>query len=173
HPLPDMTEVARAIRANPRVQRVVVDRGNIENALAQASQRMPRRYVWPYQMHASIGPSCALADYQPAGLRVWSGTQNPHLLRADLAWLLEYPEARIEIIRMEASGCYGRNCADDVSADAALLSRAVGLPVRVQLTRDQEHVWEPKGAAQLMEVDGGLNADGGVAGYDFQTSYPS
>ncbi|WP_426117400.1 molybdopterin cofactor-binding domain-containing protein [Pseudomonas sp. DSP3-2-2] len=173
HKLPDMDDVAQAIRANPRVQRVVLDQGNIENALAQASQRMPRRYVWPYQMHASIGPSCALADYQPAGLRVWSGTQNPHLLRADLAWLLECPDERIEIIRMEASGCYGRNCADDVSADAALLSRAVGLPVRVQLTREQEHVWEPKGAAQLMEVDGGLNADGGVAGYDFQTSYPS
>ncbi|WP_302789760.1 molybdopterin-dependent oxidoreductase, partial [Escherichia coli] len=69
------------------------------------------------------------------------------LLRADLAWLLEYPEAQIEIVRMEAAGCYGRNCADDVCADAALLSRAVGRPVRVQLTREQEHVWEPKGTA--------------------------
>ena len=53
---------------------------------------------------------------------------------------------------MEAAGCYGRNCADDVGADAALLSRAVGRPVRVQLTREQEHAWEPKGAAQLMQV---------------------
>ncbi|WP_163478725.1 molybdopterin cofactor-binding domain-containing protein, partial [Klebsiella pneumoniae] len=87
-----------------------------------------------------IGPSCALADYRPERLQVWSGSQNPHLLRADLAWLLEYPEAQIEIVRMEAAGCYGRNCADDVCADAALLSRAVGRPVRVQLTREQEHV---------------------------------
>ena len=61
---------------------------------------------------------------------------------------------------MEAAGCYGRNCADDVAADAALLSRAVGAPVRVQLTREQEHLWEPKGAAQLMQIDGGLDADG-------------
>ena len=74
---------------------------------------------------------------------------------------------------MEAAGCYGRNCADDVAADAALLSRAVGAPVRVQLTREQESAWEPKGAAQLMQVNGGLNADGTVAAYDFQTSYPS
>ena len=51
---------------------------------------------------------------------------------------------------MEAAGCYGRNGADDVTADAALLSRAVGAPVRVQLTREQENQWEPKGAAQLM-----------------------
>ena len=74
---------------------------------------------------------------------------------------------------MEAAGCYGRNCADDVSADAVLLSRAVGRPVRVQLTREQEHVWEPKGTAQLMDVKGGLRADGSVAGYDFATRYPS
>ena len=74
---------------------------------------------------------------------------------------------------MEAAGCYGRNCADDVTADALLLSRAVGRPVRVQLTREQEHAWEPKGTAQLIDVNGGLNADGGVAAYDFATRYPS
>jgi nicotinate dehydrogenase subunit B len=81
--------------------------------------------------------------------------------------------AAIDVIRMEASGCYGRNCADDVCADAALLSRAVGRPVRVQLTRAQEHLWEPKGAAQLMDVNGALDADGHVSAYDFQSSYPS
>ncbi|WP_268800509.1 molybdopterin cofactor-binding domain-containing protein [Pseudomonas huanghezhanensis] len=173
HKLPDMSDVEQAIRDNPSIQRVVLDKGNVVKALEGASERMARTYLWPYQIHGSIGPSCGVADYQPDGIRVWSGTQNPHMLRADLAWLLEYPEENIDIIRMEAAGCYGRNCADDVCADAVLLSRAVGLPVRVQLTREQEHVWEPKGTAQLMEVDGGINADGGVAGYDFQTSYPS
>lgn len=171
--LPDLSDVEQALRDNPRVQRVVLDQGSVDEALANASQRMPRTYMWPYQMHASIGPSCGVADYQPSGSRVWSGSQNPHLLRADLAWLLECAEESVEIIRMEASGCYGRNCADDVCADALLLSRAVGKPVRVQLTREQEHLWEPKGTAQLMDVDGGLNADGSVAAYDFQTSYPS
>ena len=104
---------------------------------------------------------------------MWSGTQNPHMLRADLALLLQKPEHDIDVIRLEAAGCYGRNCADDVTADAVLLSRAVGRPVRVQLTREQEHAWEPKGTAQLMDVNGGLNADGSVAGYDFATRYPS
>src|SRR5665213_1658739 len=134
---------------------------------------MARTYVWPYQMHASIGPSCAVADVRNDHIKVWSGTQNPHMLRADLALLLARPESEIDVLRMEAAGCYGRNCADDVSADAVLLSRAVGRPVRVQLTREQEHAWEPKGTAQLMDVRGGLNADGGVAGYDFATRYPS
>lgn len=173
HLLPDLSDIEQAIRDNPSVERVVLDKGNVDEALANASERMSRTYLWPYQIHGSIGPSCGLADYREDGIRVWSGTQNPHMLRADLAWLLEFPEEKIEIIRMEAAGCYGRNCADDVCADAVLLSRAVGLPVRVQLTREQEHAWEPKGTAQLMEVDGGLNAEGGIAGYDFTTSYPS
>jgi len=95
------------------------------------------------------------------------------VLRADLATLTGLADTAIDVIRMEAAGCYGRNGADDVAADAALLSRAVGAPVRVQLSREQEHLWEPKGAAQLMQVSGGLDAQGGLLAYDFQTSYPS
>jgi nicotinate dehydrogenase subunit B len=171
--LPDLGEVETALRANPSTPRTLIDKGDVDAAIRGAARPMPRTYVWPYQMHGSIGPSCSVADYRDDAIRVWSGTQNPHILRGDLALLIDRPEAEIDVIRMEAAGCYGRNCADDVSADALLLSRAVGHPVRVQLTREQEHTWEPKGTAQLMDVNGGLNADGSVAGYDFATRYPS
>jgi nicotinate dehydrogenase subunit B len=171
--LPDLKEIETALRANPSTPRVLIDKGGVDTAIAAADRPMQRTYVWPYQMHGSIGPSCAVADVRDDLVRVWSGTQNPHPLRADLAILLQRPEHEIDVIRMEAAGCYGRNCADDVSADAVLLSRAVGRPVRVQLTREQEHAWEPKGTAQLMDVNGGLNADGSVAAYDFATRYPS
>ncbi|MDP2448828.1 xanthine dehydrogenase family protein molybdopterin-binding subunit, partial [Polaromonas sp.] len=184
--LTNLDDLETAIRANPATQRKLIDEGDVDAAMAGAAERMPRNYVWPYQMHGSIGPSCALADWRevpasrlgsgPAAehrLTVWAGSQNPHVLRADLSRLMGLADMDIDVIRMEAAGCYGRNCADDVAADAALLSRAVGAPVRVQLTREQEHAWEPKGAAQLMQVNGGLNADGSVAAYDFQTSYPS
>jgi nicotinate dehydrogenase subunit B len=171
--LQKLDDLAQAIRDNPSTQRRLVDEGDVDAAIAGAAQAMARNYVWPYQMHGSIGPSCALADWRAEGMTVWAGTQNPHVLRADLSRLMGLADVGIDVIRMEAAGCYGRNCADDVAADAALLSRAVGAPVRVQLTREQEHAWEPKGAAQLMQVRGGLNADGSVAAYDFQTSYPS
>jgi nicotinate dehydrogenase subunit B len=169
----DLNDIATALRANPSTPRVLIDKGDVDAAIAGAAKPIQRTYIWPYHMHGSIGPSCALADVRPDGVRVWSGTQNPHILRVDLAFLLGMPEERIDLIRMEAAGCYGRNCADDVTADAVLLSRAVGRPVRVQLTREQEHAWEPKGTGQLMDVNGGLDADGGVAAYDFQTRYPS
>ena len=199
--LTNLDDLEHALRANPATQRKLIDEGDVEAAMAGATQALARNYVWPYQMHGSLGPSCAVADWQevpprsptscgslpPEGaasrlgsgpaaehrLTVWTGSQNPHVLRADLARLMGLPDVSIDVIRMEAAGCYGRNCADDVAADAALLSRAVGSPVRVQLTREQEHAWEPKGAAQLMQVNGGLNEDGSVAAYDFQTSYPS
>jgi len=170
--------VEQAIRANPATQRRLVDEGNVDAALAGAARPMPRTYLWPYQLHASIGPSCAVAEWHGSEapgprMTVWAGTQNPHVLRADLARLMGIADVDIDLVRMEAAGCYGRNGADDVAADAALLARAVGAPVRVQLTREQEHRWEPKGTAQLMQVRGGLNADGTVAAYDFETSYPS
>ncbi|MEA2941836.1 MAG: nicotinate dehydrogenase subunit, partial [Bradyrhizobium sp.] len=171
--LPDLKDIETALRANPSTPRTLIDKGNVDAAIAGAAKPMPRTYIWPYQMHASIGPSCAVADYQEDLTRVWSGTQNPHHLRTELARLIHRREAEIEVIRMEAAGCYGRNCADDVTADAVLLSRAVGRPVRVQLTREQEHAWEPKGTAQLIDVNGGLKADGSIAAYDFSTRYPS
>ncbi|MGY4436410.1 nicotinate dehydrogenase subunit B [Bradyrhizobium sp. F1.13.1] len=171
--LTDLADVENALRANPSTPRTLIDKGDVDAAIAGAAKPMRRTYLWPYQMHASIGPSCAVADFQDGNIRVWSGTQNPHVLRADLSLLIERPESEIEVIRLEAAGCYGRNCADDVTADALLLSRAVGRPVRVQLTREQEHAWEPKGAAQLIDVNGGLDAAGDVAAYDLATRYPS
>ncbi|MDX3904883.1 MAG: molybdopterin-dependent oxidoreductase [Pigmentiphaga sp.] len=172
-PVPALEDIEAALRRAPSSPRELASTGDVEAALAGGRTVLARTYVWPYQMHGSIGPSCAVADYRDDRLTVWSGTQNPHMLRIDLDRLFGLGEERIEVIRMEAAGCYGRNCADDVCADAALLSRAVGRPVRVQLSREQEHVWEPKGAAQLMQVRGALDAHGNLSAYDFQTWYPS
>ncbi|MFD2238031.1 molybdopterin cofactor-binding domain-containing protein [Aureimonas populi] len=171
--VPNLNAPEAPLRENQATARVLADTGDARAAHAAAAEPLSRTYVWPYQMHGSIGPSCAVADWREDGLTVWSGTQNPFPMRADLARLLDMPQERVVVERLEAAGCYGRNCADDVTADAALLSRAVGAPVRVQLTREQEHAWEPKGAAQVIDVRGGLDTEGGPALYDFETRYPS
>lgn len=145
----------------------------VDRAMSERHIAVDADYVWPYQMHASIGPSCAVADVNSHQATVWSGTQNPHDLRHDLALLLGLDASWVEVKRMEASGCYGRNCADDVSADAALLSQSVGFPVRVQLMREQESAWEPKGTGQLMRVRGGLDRELNVSCYELHTCYPS
>ncbi|QTD93830.1 xanthine dehydrogenase family protein molybdopterin-binding subunit [Burkholderia anthina] len=178
HPaLPSLDAPAAAIAAAPAQRRVLLDEGSVEAARTQPGTiTLSRTYAWPFQMHGSIGPSCALADYRAPGdgrITVWSGTQNPVSLRYDLATLVARDEADFDIVRMEAAGCYGRNGADDVCGDALLLSRAVGRPVRVQLSRADEHLWEPKGAGQLMQVTGTVTRDGRLLGYDFTTRYPS
>ncbi|MGR6467806.1 molybdopterin cofactor-binding domain-containing protein [Rhizobium sp. PAMB 3182] len=170
---PDLNDPYDPLHQNPGIARKLADKGNVDRVLEGAAEPLTRSYVWPYQMHASIGPSCAVADWREDGLTVWSGTQNPFWMRRDLAQLLHVPESFITVERLEAAGCYGRNCADDVTADAALLSRACGRPVRVQLTREQEHEWEPKGTAQVMDVRGALDLEGGPAAYDFESRYPS
>src|SRR5436189_1866667 len=86
--LPNLDSLETALRANPSTPRTLIDKGDVDAALAAAEKSMQRTYIWPYQMHGSIGPSCAVADYQPDNIRVWSGTQNPHILRGDLALLV-------------------------------------------------------------------------------------
>ncbi|MPV70682.1 xanthine dehydrogenase family protein molybdopterin-binding subunit [Burkholderia sp. BE17] len=175
--LPPLDEPAAAIAAAPAKRRVLLDEGDVDAARASPDTiTLSRTYAWPFQMHGSIGPSCALADYREPGngrITVWSGTQNPVSLRYDLATLVARDEADFDVVRMEAAGCYGRNGADDVCGDALLLSRAVGRPVRVQLSRADEHLWEPKGAGQSMQVTGTVTRDGSLLGYDFTTRYPS
>lgn len=175
--LPSLDDPGAAIKAAPAQRRSLLEEGDVEAARAvPGTLTISRTYVWPYQMHGSIGPSCALADYREPGAgrtTVWSGTQNPVSLRYDLATLIARDEADIDIVRMEAAGCYGRNCADDVCGDALLLSRAVSAPVRVQLTRADEHAWEPKGTGQVIDVTGTVTREGRMTGYDFVTRYPS
>lgn len=172
--LPDLSDPARAISRAPATRRLLQESGDVDAACnAPGVTTLQRRYEWPYQMHASIGPSCALADYRDDRIVVWSGTQNPQSLRHDLAKLAGRNEADVDIVRMEAAGCYGRNCADDVAGDALLLSRAMGAPVRVQLSRADEHLWEPKGTAQVMDVTGSVSAAGETVAYSLATRYPS
>ncbi|CAI0869061.1 Membrane-bound aldehyde dehydrogenase [pyrroloquinoline-quinone] precursor [Serratia liquefaciens] len=173
--LPDLslTGLHKALVENPKTDRVLRDDAGVDAAMASLHTEVNADYVWPYHQHASIGPSCAVADVGRDRAEIWSGTQNPHDLRKDIAHLLDWRPEQVHINRMEASGCYGRNCADDVSADAALLSQATGKPVRVQLMREQEAGWEPKGTGQLMRVRGGLDEHNQVAAYELKTSYPS
>ena len=124
-------------------------------------KRISARYTRPYQMHGSIGPSCALALSTDDGVTVWTHTQGVFPLRGALAELLGLPPEKVRCIHVEGSGCYGHNGADDVAADAALIARAVpGRPIRVQWMREQEHIAEPFGPAMVAEVSGALDAEG-------------
>ena len=135
-----------------------INTGNVDAALAASSATVTASYFTPFQMHASLGPSCAVADVNMASQRasVWSSTQGPFPLRGALSVLLGLPQEAIRVIYVEGSGCYGHNGADDVAAEAALISKLVGKPVRLQWTRAEEHGWEPLTPAMVHNMRGGV-----------------
>jgi len=125
-------------------------------------------YRRPYQMHGAIGPSCAVGLYRDSELTLWTHSQGVYPLRGALAELLGLPAERIRCIHMEGAGCYGHNGADDAGADAALIARAFpGRPVRVQWMREDEHAWEPYGAAMLSSAKARLEA-GRIADWQYE-----
>ena len=144
-----------------------VTKGDAASAMAQSQKTYQATYRWPFQMHGMIGPSCSIADVKGGKATIWSGPQGPFRTRSTVANLLGLKEQDVRIIYHEASGSYGRMSTDDGAEDAALLSRAVGVPVRVQWSRQDEHGWEPKGPAQLDEARAAIDGDGKLIAWDF------
>ncbi len=118
-------------------------------------------YYRPYHMHASLGPSAALALWNDDDLTVWSHSQAPFILRDALAQVLAVDKLAIRVIHVEGAGCYGHNGADDVALDAALAARSLsGTPIMMKWSRADEHAWEPYGSAMVMKLAADLTANG-------------
>jgi CO/xanthine dehydrogenase Mo-binding subunit len=126
-------------------------------------------YLHPYQMHGSMGTSCAVADVQGNKATVWSPTQSAYPTRSGVAMLLGMPPDNVRVVFVRGSGCYGINGADTVSYDAALLSQAVGKPVRVQLSRQDEMAWENYGFPYVIDQRVGLDAHGTIIAWDCES----
>jgi CO/xanthine dehydrogenase Mo-binding subunit len=169
-----MSQLSEALKKTPSNDKSPADSGDVESALAASAKTLQAVYLWPYQLHATMGPSCAITDVKDGTATVWSATQGAYQLRPTIAQLIGLTSANVRVVYVEAAGCYGHNAADDAAADAALLSQAVGKPVRVQWMRHQdEHAWEPLGPAMVMEVRGGLDHRGNLAAWDYQVWTPT
>ena len=150
----------------------IVNRGDVSAALSSAVKQLSATYYWPYQSHGSLGPSCAVADAKESGTTIWSSSQNPYGLRANLAKVFGIAQDKMRVVYLDGSGSYGTNGADDAAADALLLSRSARQPVRVQWMRQDEHGWDPKGPAQLHELRGALDANGNISAWETQMWVP-
>lgn len=159
--LPDANQLGEWLKAQPVETKVIDEIAPATRATPVRTQRAV--YTRPFLAHASIAPSCALAQWENGKLHVWSHSQGVYNLRADLALVFKLPPAAITVEHVEGAGCYGHNGADDVALDAALLARAaLGRPVRVQWSRADELTWSPVGAAMRVEVEADLDAAGEV-----------
>ena len=144
----------------------LMKKGDVQQGFSQSTQKIQASYYWPVQSHASMGPSCAVADLSDAQQAiVWSASQATHRLRRIISRLMGIPTEKVRVIYLDGAGCYGMNGHDDASLDAALISKAIGKPVRVQWTRQDEHRWDPKGPPQLIDIEGGISAEGKIAAW--------
>jgi nicotinate dehydrogenase subunit B len=151
---------------------LLVNSNDVDLKLAEATTLVKSTYLHPYQMHGSVGSSCAVADVQGEKATLWSPTQGVWHQRSTLAMLLGLKPENIRVIFSRGSGCYGINGADTVTYDAALLSQAVGKPVRVQLTRKDEMAWENYGFAFVMDERASLDAQGNIVAWDHEAWSP-
>lgn len=167
-PLPEEETLFDWMESQPTTDQVIQDEGDVSAGLRQAAKRVHAVYRQPFQAHASLGPACAVAELRDGMLTVWCSSGGVYPLRGALADLLEMPPGQIRVIHMEGAGAYGQNGSEDVAADAALLARASGRPVRVQWSRADEFIGEPKAAAMLMEASAALDDQGTIMAWDYQ-----
>ena len=172
--LPSHADFYEHVRTQkPTRDTLLVDSKAVEQKLAQAPTVVKATYHHPYQMHGSMGSSCAVADVQPDKATLWSATQGVWYLRSTTAMILGMKPDSLRVIFTRGSGCYGVNGADTVTYDAALLSQAVGKPVRVQLSRKDEMAWENYGNAMVLDERAGLDAEGNIVAWDHESWLPT
>jgi nicotinate dehydrogenase subunit B len=155
------------MRAAKTTDAVIADWGDAPNAFAQAAHVASSTYRCPYQSHAPFGPNCALADVGPNGALVMSSTQDIYNSRDMLAQVLGLPIDKIRVQYYEGSGTFGRSCYEDAAQAAAVMSQAVGKPVRVQFMRSDELGWDDYGPAHLADVRAGIDAGGKLVAYEY------
>jgi len=162
--LPDEGALAEWLKAQP-AESTIIDKKEAPHALPK-HRTIRRQFTRPYLAHASIAPSCAMAQWTGDRVQVWTHSQGVYFLRADLALVLKLPLENITVEHMEGAGCYGHNAADDVALDAVLLAKAAaGRLVRVQWSRADEMSHAPFGAAMAIEIEADLDAQGEIVGW--------
>ena len=123
--------------------------------------RLSATFSKPAIAHASLGPSCAVAQFDGTELRIWTHSQGVFPLRSALAEALKLEPQRIIVIHTQGAGCYGHNGADDVALDTALLAiQTQPRPVRVQWMRDDEFAWAPLGSPSAVKLNAAITPGG-------------
>ena len=169
-PFPDQKELYNHIRKARVMKRDNEQNvGNVDDAFANAAKIIEATYEWPFHSHASMAPACGVADMRNGEATIWTGGQKPHHCRDGIALMFNLPEEKVKVISMVGPGSYGRNDSGDATMDAAVLSKAVGKPVRVQGMRYDGTQWDPKGPASVHTSRAAIDKDGKVTAWHFET----
>ena len=164
--LPEQRTVFDTWRQRPVAKKEATQKvGDAAAALGGASKRIKATYDFAVQTHASIGPSCAVADFKDGKLTLWSASQATHSMQDEVAAITGLPRAAIRLVYLDGAGCYGRNGHEDATADAALIATLTGKTVRVQWMRADETARAPKSPPRAIDFEGGLDEKGNISAW--------
>ena len=171
--LPSQGSLFDSMRRQPHEAYLVVDGKTVEDPVPEVeppvadTRTLKASYYRPFHMHASLGPSAAVALLDEGRLTVWSHNQGPFPLRSAIAHVVGMERDDVRVIHMDGPGCYGHNGADDAALDAAILARAhPETPVSVKWMRDDENAWEPYGPAMIVDVQASLDDEGDIVDWN-------
>lgn len=161
--LPGHTKLSETIRRSAKPGRKRGDAAKVGAAMAAAAKTVSVTYEQPYVKHAPIGPFIAVADARADGtITVYTHSALSQGLRAHLADMAGVPFEQVTVRWLEGAGQYGRTSlgGDGAEADAVILSRELGKPVRVVWTLQEDLEWSSNSPGWVADLKAGLDADG-------------
>jgi nicotinate dehydrogenase subunit B len=169
---PDEDELEAYLRTHPveregRGGSAGEETGDVERALSEAAVQLGATYTTAYVAHVPLETRTALAEWEGERLTVWTGTQRPFGVRAELAEVLGIPEERIRVIAPTAGAAFGGKHRGEAAIEAARLARATGRPVKVRWTRAEEFEAAYLRPAAVIDVRSGAGANGTLTAWDF------
>jgi isoquinoline 1-oxidoreductase len=141
--------------------------GSIQDGFAAADKTVERSYTVAYIAHAPLEPRAAVAQWTDGKLTVWTGTQRPFGVKGELAEAFHLPESKVRVIMPDMGSGYGGKHTGEAAVEAARLAKAVGRPVKVVWTREEEFSWAYARPGGLIEVRSGVKTDGTITAWEF------
>jgi isoquinoline 1-oxidoreductase beta subunit len=153
--------------------KVVRDEGNVDAALAGAAKVVEADFYVPHYSHATMEPPSAVANVKDGKCEVWSSCQDPQAARATVAGAIGMDEKSVTSRVALLGGAFGRKSKPDFAAEAAILSKQLGVPVKVTWTRedDIQHAYYHTPTAQ--NIKAGLDKNGKVVAWQNRSVFPT
>jgi isoquinoline 1-oxidoreductase len=143
--------------------------GSVKEAMATAVFTNEQLYTAQYIAHAPLEPRAALAEWKDGKLTVWTGTQRPFGVHAELTQAFNLNEDRVRVLVPDTGSGYGGKHTGETAIEAARLAKTAGKPVKLVWTREEEFTWAYARPAARIEVKSGTNKEGKLTAWEFHT----
>jgi CO/xanthine dehydrogenase Mo-binding subunit len=166
--LPGSEGLHDSFRAAKTKDLIVVDTGNATAAFKQAAHVVSATYLGPYQSHGTMAPNCAVADAKSGSAMVMCSDQAIYQTRSAVAQFLGLTPDKVRVQFYSGSNTFGSSCYVEAALAAVLMSKELGQPVRIQLSREDELGWDNYAPAHLADLRGAVDENGKIVAFEYQ-----